>query len=147
MVSNSGGILLISLWQSARYLVQSIVVEHRSVREVARRHGVSKTWLYELVARYKEGGEAALELWSRRPRSSPNRRGRQSRDRRESPRRGPHPRMRGLAHGSTKRFPPQFRHPERAGTVTVPGNLASELKPGTLASVWKEAGITGWRRR
>jgi predicted RNA binding protein YcfA (HicA-like mRNA interferase family) len=40
----------------------------------------------------------------------------------------------------------QFRHPERAGTVTVPGNQASELKPGTLASVWKQAGIMGRRR-
>jgi predicted RNA binding protein YcfA (HicA-like mRNA interferase family) len=38
-----------------------------------------------------------------------------------------------------------FRHPERAGTVTVPRNPASELKPGTLVSVWKQAGITGWR--
>jgi predicted RNA binding protein YcfA (HicA-like mRNA interferase family) len=40
----------------------------------------------------------------------------------------------------------QFRHPERAGTVTVPGNPASELKPGTLASVWNQARITGRRR-
>jgi predicted RNA binding protein YcfA (HicA-like mRNA interferase family) len=40
----------------------------------------------------------------------------------------------------------QFRHPERAGTVTVPGNPTSELRPGTLASVWKQAGITGRRR-
>ena len=36
----------------------------------------------------------------------------------------------------------QFRHPEHAGTVTVPGNPGSDLKPGTLASVWKQAGIT-----
>jgi predicted RNA binding protein YcfA (HicA-like mRNA interferase family) len=40
----------------------------------------------------------------------------------------------------------QFRHPERAGTVTVPGTPGSELKPGTLVSVWKQAGITGRRR-
>jgi len=59
--------------QSARYLVQSIVVEHRSVREVARQHGVSKTWLYELVARFREGGDGALEPRSRRPLSSPTR--------------------------------------------------------------------------
>jgi transposase-like protein len=37
------------------------VNEHRSVREVARLHGVSKTWLYELCARYRQGGDAALE--------------------------------------------------------------------------------------
>jgi predicted RNA binding protein YcfA (HicA-like mRNA interferase family) len=35
----------------------------------------------------------------------------------------------------------QFRHPERSGTVTVPGNLGAELKPATLGSVWKQAGI------
>jgi predicted RNA binding protein YcfA (HicA-like mRNA interferase family) len=38
----------------------------------------------------------------------------------------------------------QFRHPHRPGTVTVPGNLGAELKPDTLASVWKQAGT---RRR
>jgi len=59
--------------ESARYLVQAVVFEHRSVREVARQHGVSKTWLYELVARYREGGEAALAPRSRRPVSSPTR--------------------------------------------------------------------------
>ncbi len=59
--------------QSARYLVQSVVVEHRSVREVARQHGVSKTWLYELVARYREGGDEVLAPHSRRPLSSPTR--------------------------------------------------------------------------
>jgi transposase InsO family protein len=58
--------------ERARYLVQSVVFEHRSVREVARQHGVSKTWLYELVARYQEGGEAALAPRSKRPKSSPN---------------------------------------------------------------------------
>ena len=58
---------------STRYLVQSVVFEHRSVREVARAHGVSKTWLYELVARYRAGGESALEPRSRRPHSSPSR--------------------------------------------------------------------------
>jgi transposase InsO family protein len=50
-----------------------VVFEHRSVREVARQHGVSKTWLYELCSRYRRGGDAALEPRSRRPRSSPTR--------------------------------------------------------------------------
>ena len=36
----------------AAFVVQAVLVEGRSVREVARAHGVSKTWLYELLARY-----------------------------------------------------------------------------------------------
>ena len=56
---------------SAGYLVRAVVLEKRSVREVASAHGVSKTWLYELVARYREGGDEALAPRSKRPRSSP----------------------------------------------------------------------------
>jgi transposase InsO family protein len=40
---------------------------------VARDHGVSKTWLYELLARYKEFGEAGLVARSKRPHTSPQR--------------------------------------------------------------------------
>ena len=35
----------------------------------------------------------------------------------------------------------QYRHPQKPGRVTVPGNPGAELKAGTLASVWKQAGI------
>jgi transposase len=42
--------------QVARYLVDAVVIEGRSVREVARTHGVSKSWVAVLVARYREGG-------------------------------------------------------------------------------------------
>jgi transposase InsO family protein len=42
------------------------------VREVAKAHGVSKTWLYELLARYKQNGEAGLVPRSKRPHSSPH---------------------------------------------------------------------------
>ena len=38
-------------------MVQAVLVEKRSVREVARAHGVSKTWLYELLARYRAEGD------------------------------------------------------------------------------------------
>jgi predicted RNA binding protein YcfA (HicA-like mRNA interferase family)/predicted RNase H-like HicB family nuclease len=41
----------------------------------------------------------------------------------------------------------QFRHPERPGTVTVPGTPGSELKPGTLVSVWKQPGIAAAEKR
>ncbi len=55
----------------AAFVVQAVLIEKRSVREVARAHGVSKTWLYELLARYKEGGVEALAPRSRRPQRSP----------------------------------------------------------------------------
>jgi transposase InsO family protein len=57
--------------EMATYLVTAVLTEGRPVREVARDHGVSKTWVYELVARYKENGEAGLVARSKRPRSSP----------------------------------------------------------------------------
>jgi transposase InsO family protein len=56
----------------AAFVVYAVVVEKRPVREVAAAHGVSKTWLYELLARYRSGGEAALVPRSKRPRHSPN---------------------------------------------------------------------------
>lgn len=57
----------------AGYLVRAVLLEGRSVAEVARTHDVSRSWLYELLARYKEKGEAALTPGSRRPHSSPTR--------------------------------------------------------------------------
>ena len=55
----------------AAFVVQAVLVEGRSVREVARAHGVSKTWLYELVARYRAEGDAGLHARSKRPHRSP----------------------------------------------------------------------------
>ncbi len=52
-----------------RYVVDAIVLEGRSPSELAKSHGVSRSWIYELVARYRAGGYAALEPRSRRPRS------------------------------------------------------------------------------
>jgi transposase InsO family protein len=46
-----------------------VLLEGRSAREVARAHGISKTWIYELIRRYRAGGYEALEPRSRRPRS------------------------------------------------------------------------------
>jgi transposase InsO family protein len=59
--------------ESAPYLVKAVVFEGRSVREVAAQHGISKTWLYELVARFRADEDEGLVPRSRRPRSSPNR--------------------------------------------------------------------------
>ena len=54
-----------------RFLVEAMVVEGRSPSELARSHGVARSWLYKLLSRFKDGGYAALEPRSRRPRSSP----------------------------------------------------------------------------
>lgn len=53
----------------ARYVVDAVLLEGRSAREVAGAHGISKTWIYELIRRYRAGGYEALEPRSRRPRS------------------------------------------------------------------------------
>jgi transposase InsO family protein len=53
----------------ARYVVDAVVLEGRSAREVARAHGISKSWIYELIERYRSGGYEALQPRSRRPRS------------------------------------------------------------------------------
>lgn len=53
----------------ARYVVDAVLLEGRSAREVAAAHAISKSWIYELIKRYRAGGYEALEPRSRRPRS------------------------------------------------------------------------------
>ena len=53
----------------ARYIVDAVVVEHRSPTDLARDHNISRSWIYCLLQRFKEGGYASLEPRSRRPRS------------------------------------------------------------------------------
>jgi len=55
-----------------RYMVDAIMREGRIPSELAREHGLSRSWIYELVARYRQGGYAALEPRSHRPRSCPH---------------------------------------------------------------------------
>jgi transposase InsO family protein len=57
----------------ARYLVEAHLVEGRSVSELAGAHGVHRSWIYKLLARYRAGGYGALERRSRAPHGSPNR--------------------------------------------------------------------------
>jgi transposase len=38
-----------------RYVVDAVLLEGRSAREVARTPGISKTWIYELIKRYRAG--------------------------------------------------------------------------------------------
>jgi transposase InsO family protein len=55
----------------AGYVINAVLVEGRSVAEVAAAHEVSRSWLYELLARYRAEGEEGLKPKSRQPRSSP----------------------------------------------------------------------------
>jgi transposase InsO family protein len=52
-----------------RYIVDAVVLEHRSPTELARLHGISRRWIYKLLERFKQGGYPALEPRSRRPHS------------------------------------------------------------------------------
>jgi transposase InsO family protein len=52
-----------------RYVVDAVVLEGRSPSELARSHHLSRSWIYELLSRYRAGSYAALEPRSRRPRS------------------------------------------------------------------------------
>ena len=52
-----------------RYIVDAVVLEHRSPTQLARDHDISKRWIFKLLRRFKEGGYASLEPRSRRPKS------------------------------------------------------------------------------
>src|SRR2546430_16315601 len=55
-----------------RYIVDAVVLEHRSPTELARDHGIARRWTHKLVKRFKEGGYAAWAPRSRRPHSCPH---------------------------------------------------------------------------
>jgi transposase InsO family protein len=55
----------------ARLVITAAVVEKRPVAQVARDYGVSRSWIYELLARYRAEGAAAFQARSRRPKTSP----------------------------------------------------------------------------
>ena len=55
----------------ARLVITAIEIEGRTVAEVVASYGVSRSWVYELLARYRTEGQAALEPRSRRPHTSP----------------------------------------------------------------------------
>jgi len=64
-----------------RFVVDAVVLEGRSCREVARAHGVSKSWVAELVARYREGGYDALAPRSKAAKRVANRSSDETEDR------------------------------------------------------------------
>ena len=56
----------------ARLVITAITLEKRTVAEVVADYGVSKSWVYELLARYRAEGEDAFVPRSRRPLTSPH---------------------------------------------------------------------------
>ncbi|HEV3290145.1 MAG TPA: IS481 family transposase [Streptosporangiaceae bacterium] len=56
----------------ARLVITAVTIEKRPVSEVARAYGVARSWIYTLLARYRDQGEAAFEPRSRRPATSPS---------------------------------------------------------------------------
>jgi transposase InsO family protein len=54
-----------------RLVITAVVIQNRPVPEVAAQYGVSRSWLYELLARYRTEGEAVFEPRSRRPKRVP----------------------------------------------------------------------------
>lgn len=55
----------------ARLVITAVTLENRPVAQVAADYNVARSWIYELLARYKAEGEAAFEPRSRRPHTSP----------------------------------------------------------------------------
>src|SRR5665647_2466711 len=51
----------------AQMVVDSVVLEDCSIRATALRYGVSKSWVHELVRRFREGGPEALVPKSKAP--------------------------------------------------------------------------------
>ncbi len=57
----------------ARYVVDAVVLEGRSYRDVAQAHGVSKSWVAKLVGRFRAGGYPGIVPRSRAPKRIPHR--------------------------------------------------------------------------
>ena len=55
----------------ARLVITAVVLEKRPIPEVVAAYGVSRSWIYELLARDRTEGEAACEPRSRTPHTSP----------------------------------------------------------------------------
>ena len=54
------------------YMVEAVLHGGLSPTALAKAHGMSRSWIYELVARFREGGQQALVPRSRRPHSCPH---------------------------------------------------------------------------
>src|SRR5512135_2884141 len=58
--------------QLARFLVEAVVLGKQSPNQLVREHPISRSWFYELLARYRRDGPAALEPRSHRPAACPH---------------------------------------------------------------------------
>jgi transposase InsO family protein len=58
--------------QLARFLVEAVVLGKQSPNQLVREHPISRSWFYELLARYRRDGPTALEPRSHRPASCPH---------------------------------------------------------------------------
>jgi hypothetical protein len=58
--------------QLARFLVEAVVLGKQSPNRLIREYPISRSWFYELLARYRRDGPAALEPRSHRARFRPN---------------------------------------------------------------------------
>lgn len=56
-----------------KFLIETHLRTKRPIAELAEAHGVSRSWLYKLLARYRTYGPEGLEPRSRRPHRSPTR--------------------------------------------------------------------------
>jgi transposase InsO family protein len=54
-----------------RFVVEAHLKEGRPVAELAAAHGVHRSWIYKLLARYRADGESGLVTRSKRPHRSP----------------------------------------------------------------------------
>jgi transposase InsO family protein len=56
-----------------RFLIETHLRTRKPLAELAKAHGVHRSWLYKLLARYRREGLAGLEPRSKRPHRSPTR--------------------------------------------------------------------------
>ncbi|MBI1756527.1 MAG: type II toxin-antitoxin system HicA family toxin [Fimbriimonas ginsengisoli] len=52
----------------------------------------------------------------------------------------------GWVHVRTSGSHRHFKHRSKPGLVTVPGHTSHEMAPGTLKSIWKQAGLEDEKR-
>ena len=52
----------------------------------------------------------------------------------------------GRYHVRTRGSRGQFRHPEKPGQVTIPGNLGDDVPRGTWLNIQRQAGLPGSAR-
>ena len=119
----------------ARYVVDAVVVEKRSVREVARSDGVSKSWVSVLVTRYRlparRGAGHAISAAPAQSMADPSAHRRGHRDAQEAPLR-PRPRQRTSNHCLASRAP----GPGGAGRIHHRVDLVPASPPMAMAK-WR----------